>query len=117
MRTIGADAWNDCCTVIAVCSAVQVYHFVCHVLALLCVAVGLSSAIVYHTRIYVQHMRSLHSWMGIGTMGLYCLQFVFGFFAYCWPKLGFGPRKASLPTHQVRGEGVDAMDGVKLHGP
>lgn len=80
----------------------QVYHFVCHVLALLCVAVGLSSAIVYHTRIYVQHMRSLHSWMGIGTMGLYCLQFVFGFFAYCWPKLGFGPRKASLPTHQVR---------------
>lgn len=81
----------------------KVYHFVSHILGGMCMAIGLTSVTVYHMRKRLPHFRSLHAWMGLGTLGLYALQFVIGFLGYCWPKLPFGPRKSSLPTHQFVG--------------
>jgi len=81
----------------------KVYHFVCHIFGMVCVAIGLSAVITYHVRENIEHFYSLHSWFGIGTLALFMVQFVFGFISYCYPKCSFDFRRASLPVHQYLG--------------
>ena len=89
----------------------KVYHFVCHLLSMICIAIGVTAAIVYHYRLEYDtsvsqdypHMVSLHSWFGIATLGCFAFQFLTGFLGYCWPKLNFDARKSTLPFHQFLG--------------
>jgi hypothetical protein len=74
-----------------------------HIFSMICVAIGITAAIAYHYRSSTAHFQSLHSWFGLGTMSLFALQFVIGFFAYAWPKLPFEARKSSVPVHQFLG--------------
>jgi hypothetical protein len=53
------------------------------------------------------HFYSIHSWIGLVTVGLFGLQFIFGFISFlvllCCEKATAGYRTKVLPTHQTMG--------------
>ncbi|XP_054166255.1 uncharacterized protein LOC128963762 isoform X2 [Oppia nitens] len=54
-----------------------------------------------------QHFYSIHSWIGLATVGLFALQFLFGFVSFlvllCCERATAGYRATVLPTHQTMG--------------
>lgn len=46
---------------------------------------------------------SFHTWLGIGTMTLYLVQYLTGLIVYSRPGLSIGARKAVMPCHQFIG--------------
>lgn len=57
-------------------------HTLFHTLAIPCVAIGFLAVWDYHNLSDppIPNFYTLHSWLGLVTMGLFALQFVFGFF-------------------------------------
>lgn len=55
-------------------------HTLFHALSIPCVALGFLAVWDYHNLEKIPNFYTLHSWMGLVTMGLFALQFVFGFF-------------------------------------
>jgi cytochrome b-561 len=49
-------------------------HLLLHLLSLGFAAVGLYAAVKFHNDAGLAHIRSLHAWLGIATIGLYALQ-------------------------------------------
>ena len=49
-------------------------HMLVHLLAIVLAIVGISAAFKYHDMIYKEDVYSLHSWIGITTICMYCLQ-------------------------------------------
>ena len=48
---------------------------------------------------FISNLYSFHSWLGLGVVGLYALQFLAGFFGFAWNVFGFTPfTKAKLLT-------------------
>jgi len=48
---------------------------------------------------YIANLYSLHSWLGLGVVGLYLCQFLAGFFTFAWPLPFITPvRKAQIMT-------------------
>lgn len=84
-------------------SKAKIYHLVCHLFSLICIAIGVAAVIAFHERTALPHFRSLHSWFGLGTLALFALQFVLGFISFCFPKLPFGARRSFAPLHQYLG--------------
>lgn len=49
-------------------------HMLLHITALVLGVIGICAVFKYHDMINVPDMYSLHSWIGLGTFCLYCLQ-------------------------------------------
>ena len=49
-------------------------HMLVHLLAIVLAIVGICAAFKYHDMIYKEDVYSLHSWIGITTICMYCLQ-------------------------------------------
>merc|ERR1712088_985864 len=93
----------------------KLLHTMFHLLAAPCIAIGFVAVWDYHhdrrdsqgNPAPVPHFYSLHSWMGLTTMGLFALQFVVGFFSFllllCCESATASFRAALVPIHSTFG--------------
>jgi len=88
----------------------KLLHSIFHILAIPCIAMGFLAAWDYHslkTPNPIPHFYSLHSWLGLATMGLFVLQFVVGFFSFllllCCESATASFRAALVPVHSTFG--------------
>lgn len=84
----------------------KLWHTILHLLAMPAIAIGVVAAFDSHNLkrpIPIPNLYSLHSWMGLGTLGLFGLQFVVGFFSFlvllCCDKSTARFRAALHPIH------------------
>lgn len=83
----------------------KLFHTILHLLVMPAAAIAVVAVFDYHglSKPAIPDLYSLHSWMGLGTLGLFSLQFVFGFFSYlvllCCEKSTASFRAALLPIH------------------
>jgi cytochrome b-561 len=76
-----------------------------HVFALIFSTVGLKAVFDSHNLANppIPNLYSLHSWFGLIVLILFCLQWLFGFISFLYPKLSEDIRKAYLPAHRLWG--------------
>ncbi|KAJ4954211.1 hypothetical protein NE237_031043 [Protea cynaroides] len=77
----------------------KLIHLTLHVSALILGIVGVYAAFKFHNESSIANLYSLHSWLGIGVMCLYGLQWIFGFVTFFYPGVSAGVRAESLPWH------------------
>lgn len=84
---------------------IKLFHTIFHMLATVCIAFGFLA--VFYSKslstVRIRHFYSLHSWMGLATMGTFALQFVVGFFSFlillCCDGATAACRAAFVPIH------------------
>jgi cytochrome b-561 len=84
---------------------VKITHGLMHVFALIFSTVGLKAVFDSHNLANppIPNLYSLHSWFGLIVLILFCLQWLFGFISFLYPKLSEDIRKAYLPAHRLWG--------------
>ncbi|XP_013777779.2 cytochrome b ascorbate-dependent protein 3-like [Limulus polyphemus] len=92
----------------------KVLHTIVFVLAISAITIGMMSAIQAHNNSpEPKHFYSLHSWIGLATMGLYALQFIVGFVSFlvllCCDATTTKFRQQLLPTHKTFGVIIFSM--------
>lgn len=84
---------------------IKLAHMFFHACAIPCVIVGFLAVFDSHnlSEPPKQHFYSLHTWLGLVTMGLFALQFVIGFFSFlvllCCENHTYGCRATMVPIH------------------
>ncbi|KAK6146672.1 hypothetical protein DH2020_020541 [Rehmannia glutinosa] len=79
---------------------VQKYvHMFIHFVAIILGIVGLHAAFKFHDKRGITNLYSLHSWIGIGTFSLFCLQWLFGLSAFLLPGASVESRTRAAPWH------------------
>ncbi|CAN6279346.1 unnamed protein product [Urochloa humidicola] len=78
-------------------------HLILHGIALVLGAVGIYFAFKNHNESGIANLYSLHSWIGIGTITLYGIQWIFGFVTFFFPGAVPNLRKSLLPWHILFG--------------
>ncbi|XP_017769767.1 PREDICTED: cytochrome b reductase 1 isoform X2 [Nicrophorus vespilloides] len=85
---------------------VKLLHTVFHALSIPCVAIGFMAVLDTHNLKRpeaIPNFYSLHSWIGLVTMGLFAIQFVVGFFSFlvllCCEGATSAFRAALVPIH------------------
>ena len=93
----------------------KLLHTVFHILAIPCVVVGFISAWDYHSLRRTQediidplpHFYSIHSWLGLLTLGFFFMQFLVGVFSFllllCCESFTANYRAALVPVHSIVG--------------
>ncbi|XP_021765132.1 transmembrane ascorbate ferrireductase 1-like [Chenopodium quinoa] len=81
----------------------KVIHLVLHAVALILGIVGIWAAFKFHNESSILNLYSLHSWLGIGIIVLYGLQWVYGFVTFFYPGGSSSLRADSLPWHVLFG--------------
>ncbi|KAM5566957.1 putative ascorbate-specific transmembrane electron transporter 1 [Rosa sericea] len=81
----------------------KVVHMILHLLALVSVSLGLFVIIKYKNEVGKTDFISLHSWLGIITISLFGLQWLFGFVAYIFPGSEMSTRASFKPWHTFFG--------------
>lgn len=81
----------------------KLIHLVLHGIALILGIIGVYFAFKFHNESNISNLYSLHSWLGIGIISLYGIQWIYGFVVFFYP--GGTPliRKESLPWHVLFG--------------
>lgn len=78
-------------------------HMLIHLVALILGSFGVYAAFKYHDVAVVPDLVSLHSWLGISTISLFGLQWLFGFFVFWLPGANERTRAAAAPMHVIAG--------------
>ncbi|KMZ63796.1 putative ascorbate-specific transmembrane electron transporter1 [Zostera marina] len=81
----------------------KVIHLVLHGLALLFGIFGIYAAFKFHNESGFPNLYSFHSWVGLGTICFYGLQWIFGFACFFFPGAEPNFRRSSLPWHVLTG--------------
>ncbi|KAG8065439.1 hypothetical protein GUJ93_ZPchr0004g38160 [Zizania palustris] len=81
----------------------KLIHLILHAIAIVLGAVGIYCAFKFHKESGIANLYSLHSWLGIGTISLYGIQWVFGFVAFFYPGADPHVRRGALPWHVLFG--------------
>ncbi|XVE58548.1 hypothetical protein DITRI_Ditri04bG0178100 [Diplodiscus trichospermus] len=81
----------------------KVIHLVLHAIALILGIIGIYTAFKYHNESSIANLYSLHSWLGIGIIVLYGIQWIYGFLVFFYPGGPSGLRSESLPWHVLFG--------------
>lgn len=90
----------------------KILHTILHILAATSIALGLVLGFAAQENIApnakpIMHFYSLHAWIGLSCVGLFALQFLFGFFAFlvcmCCGANNSSFRSALLPVHKTFG--------------
>ncbi|KAG8084208.1 hypothetical protein GUJ93_ZPchr0010g10833 [Zizania palustris] len=68
-------------------------------LQIICSLVGIYAAFKFHNESGIANLYSLHSWVGLGTICLYGIQWVFGFVTFFFPGAAPTLRRSTLPWH------------------
>ncbi|CAJ1977068.1 unnamed protein product [Sphenostylis stenocarpa] len=81
----------------------KLVHLVLHAIALILGIVGIYTAFKYHNESGIANLYSLHSWLGIGVIVLYGIQWIYGFVIFFYPGGTPDIRRFSLPWHALFG--------------
>lgn len=81
----------------------KLIHLVLHAVALILGIVGIIAAFKNHNESGIANMYSLHSWIGIGVIVLYAIQWLYGFVTFFYPGGSRALRSESLPWHVLFG--------------
>ncbi|KAG2715861.1 hypothetical protein I3843_03G100600 [Carya illinoinensis] len=81
----------------------KLVHLVLHAIALILGIIGVYTAFKYHNESGIANLYSLHSWLGIGIIVLYALQWIYGFLIFFYPGGPGELRSFSMPWHVVFG--------------
>lgn len=81
----------------------KLIHLVLHSIALILGIVGVYAAFKYHNESGIANLYSLHSWLGIGIIVLYGVQWIYGFIVFFYPGGTASIRRESLPWHVLFG--------------
>nr|XP_014294049.1 cytochrome b reductase 1 isoform X2 [Halyomorpha halys] len=88
---------------------VKLLHTIFHALAIPCIVLGFMAVLDHHNLSDppITNFYSIHSWMGLVTMGLFAIQFVVGFFSFllllCCDNSTAGFRASLVPLHATFG--------------
>ncbi|XP_010271183.1 PREDICTED: probable transmembrane ascorbate ferrireductase 3 [Nelumbo nucifera] len=78
-------------------------HMLLHLVAIVLGIVGINAAFKFHNEVGIPNMFSLHSWLGMGTFCLFCLQWLYSFVTFFFPGAEVSTRGRMLPWHKVGG--------------
>ncbi|KAL6545190.1 hypothetical protein OROHE_009855 [Orobanche hederae] len=81
----------------------KLIHLVLHAIALILGIIGVYTAFKFHNESNIANLYSLHSWLGIGVIVLYGIQWVYGFLVFFYPGGTLSIRSESLPWHALFG--------------
>ncbi|CAK7326851.1 unnamed protein product [Dovyalis caffra] len=81
-------------------------HMFLHLIAICLGIVGISAVFKYHDMVQAEDVYSLHSWIGLSTFCLFCLQWVFGLLTFMFPKAREETRARMLPWHICGGRAL-----------
>ncbi|XP_007038677.2 PREDICTED: transmembrane ascorbate ferrireductase 1 isoform X2 [Theobroma cacao] len=81
----------------------KLIHLVLHAIALILGIIGIYTAFKYHNESSIVNLYSLHSWLGMGIIVLYGIQWIYGFLVFFYPGGSAGLRSESLPWHVLLG--------------
>ncbi|KAL0304257.1 UNVERIFIED_CONTAM: Transmembrane ascorbate ferrireductase 1 [Sesamum radiatum] len=81
----------------------KLIHLVLHATALILGIIGIYMAFKFHNESNIANLYSLHSWLGIGVIALYGIQWIYGFLVFFFPGGSTAIRSESLPWHVLFG--------------
>ncbi|XP_058761777.1 transmembrane ascorbate ferrireductase 1-like [Vicia villosa] len=81
----------------------KLIHLVLHAIALILGIIGICAAFKNHNESGIANLYSLHSWLGIGVISFYGIQWIFGFVVFFFPGGSSEIRRESLPWHVLFG--------------
>lgn len=82
---------------------VKLLHGIIHLLALVISIVGFVAVFDFHRAAKIPDMYSLHSWCGMATLVLFCIQWVMGLVFFLFPVASAWLRASYLPIHVFSG--------------
>ncbi|XP_044487878.1 probable ascorbate-specific transmembrane electron transporter 1 [Mangifera indica] len=100
---IGGEAMMAYKTIPATKIAQKTVHLLLNLVALLAGIVGIYAVFKYHHESGIPDLYSLHSWLGIGTICLFGLQWLLGFLSFVFPGAEMSRRASFLPWHRFFG--------------
>ncbi|KAI5652745.1 hypothetical protein M9H77_29932 [Catharanthus roseus] len=83
--------------------AKKLIHLVLNAIALILGVIGIYAAFKYHNESNIPNLYSLHSWLGIGIIVLFGIQWIYGFLVFFYPGGTSEIRRESLPWHVLLG--------------
>ncbi|KAL3630610.1 hypothetical protein CASFOL_023594 [Castilleja foliolosa] len=81
----------------------KLIHLVLHAIALILGIIGVYTAFKFHNESNIANLYSLHSWLGIGVIVLYAIQWIYGFVVFFYPGGTTAIRSKSIPWHVILG--------------
>lgn len=81
----------------------KLIHLILHAIAIVLGIVGIWAAFKFHNDSGIANLYSLHSWVGLGTIILYGIQWIYGFLTFYYPGATTRLRSSSLPWHVLFG--------------
>ena len=78
-------------------------HFGLQTLGIISVSLGLTAVFRNHIERGLGHLHSLHSWLGIGVFGLFCLQYLGSIYALVLPVVSAERQADIIPWHVAVG--------------
>ncbi|XP_010940462.1 probable ascorbate-specific transmembrane electron transporter 1 [Elaeis guineensis] len=84
-------------------------HLILQAIAIVLGAVGIYAAFKYHNESGIANLYSLHSWIGLGTICLYGIQWILGFITFFYPGAALDFKQVALPWHALFGLFVYAL--------
>ncbi|KAI4351758.1 hypothetical protein L6164_006080 [Bauhinia variegata] len=81
----------------------KLIHLLLHAVALVLGIIGIYAAFKYHNESGIANLYSFHSWLGIGVIVLYGIQWIYGFVIFFYPGGTPDIRRESLPWHVLFG--------------
>ncbi|XP_020115298.1 ascorbate-specific transmembrane electron transporter 1-like [Ananas comosus] len=78
-------------------------HLILHAIALALGAFGIHAAFKFHNESGIDNLYSLHSWVGLGTISLYGLQWIIGFFTFFYPGAADTLKRSAIRWHALFG--------------
>ncbi|KAM4531783.1 transmembrane ascorbate-dependent reductase CYB561 [Odontesthes bonariensis] len=78
---------------------VKLLHGIIHLLTLIISIIGIVAVFDFHRAAKIPDMYSLHSWCGMATFVLFCLQWVMGLLFFLFPVASLWLRAMYLPIH------------------
>ncbi|KAK6931696.1 Cytochrome b561/ferric reductase transmembrane [Dillenia turbinata] len=93
-------------TVLAERNVQKFVHLALQFIAMVLGIVGIYAVFKYHNKNNLVNLYSLHSWIGLGTFCLFGLQWIYGFWAFWYPKASSITRARVLPWHVSLGRAL-----------
>ncbi|KAK1425480.1 hypothetical protein QVD17_20832 [Tagetes erecta] len=81
----------------------KVTHLILHLIALFAGILGIFAVFKFHNELKVAHAYTLHSWIGLATISLFCLQWLLGFVTFLFPGAKSATRARFAPWHIFSG--------------
>ncbi|ESQ43296.1 hypothetical protein EUTSA_v10014551mg [Eutrema salsugineum] len=78
-------------------------HLVLHAIAIILGIIGIYAAFKHHNEKHIPNLYTIHSWIGIGIIVLYALQWMYSIIVFLFPRVSSTLRSNSLPWHVFLG--------------